>query len=313
MIIKFRQCSSLLNPFISEYEYEAPLEKWAAILRLAHMWQFQKIKALATRKLDKLDIEPIDKAVMALQYEVDPDFGWLEQAYTAIGEREEPISKAEAERLGLDVVVHLAELRERIRKTRFEQEKIELQQMSIATHVPSPTTNPSGSLSQLDQHDAETTSSQNLSLTECRSNIPPGITLEQEMVPEDATTFKCGQGDPPTSSSATPLSSDPPSVKKGKGKKVEKMEKGKKVKKVEKGTLEKPVVFSEDKVKEDTENYDLEAELAELLGEELKGKKGKKGKKGTSEKPVVFSVNMEEENTEEVDLEAELAELIRGY
>lgn len=129
------------------------------------------------------------------------------------------------------------------------------------------------------------------------------------MVLEDATTFKCGQGDPPTSSSATPLSSDPPSVKKGKGKKVEKMEKGKKVKKVEKGTLEKPVVFSEDKVKEDTENYDSEVELAELLGEELKGKKGKKG---TLEKPVVFSVNMEGENTEDNDLEAELAELIGG-
>lgn len=54
----------------------------------------------------------------------------------------------------------------------------------------------------------------------------------------------------------------------------------------------------------------MEAELAELLGEELKGKKGKKG---TSEKSVVFSVNMEEENTEDVDLEAELAELIGGY
>lgn len=212
------------------------------------MWQFLKVKALATRKLDKLDIEPIDKAVMALQYEVDPAFGWLEQAYTAIGERDESISKAEAERLGLDVVVHLAALRERIRKTRFEQEKIVLQQMSSATRVPSP------------------------------------------------------QGDPLISSSVPP-----PIVKKEKGKKV------KKVKKVEKGTLEKPVVFSEDTVKEDTENYDLEAELAELLGEELKGKKGKKGKKGTSEKPVVFSVNMEEENTEDVDLEAELAELIRGY
>lgn len=220
------------------------------------MWQFLKVKALATRKLDELDIEPVDKAVMAYRHEVDPAFGWLEQAYTAIGEREESISRAEAERLGLDVVVHLAGLRERIRKTRFEKEKIELQQMSIATHVPSPTTNPSGSLSQIDQHNAETTSSQNLSLTECRSKTFPGIILEQEMVPEDAATFKCGQGDPPISSSATPLSSDPPIVEKKKGKKVEKAEKGKKVKKakkVEKGTLEKSVVFSEDKEKEDTE------------------------------------------------------------
>lgn len=215
------------------------------------MWQFLKVKALATRKLDTLDIEPIDKAVMALQYEVDPAFGWLERAYTAIGGREEPNSKAEAERLGLDVVVHLAELRERVRKTRFEQEKIVLQQMSIATHVPSPTTNPSGSLSQLDQHNADTTSSQNLPLTECgpKSPTPVGLPLEKALENHTLSDFRVHGdiGDPLTFSLVAPSSS-----KKSKVKKV------KKVKKVME-EIPEPVVDS------DKYNLSLEDELEAII------------------------------------------------
>lgn len=119
--------SVFLSSSFSEYDYEAPLEKWTAILRLAHMWQFPKVKSLAMRKMDKLDIEPVVKAVIARDYQVDKAFGWLEQAYATIGVREESISKAEAERLGLGVVVRLAELRERIRKRKFEKEKNALQ------------------------------------------------------------------------------------------------------------------------------------------------------------------------------------------
>ena len=87
------------------------------------MWQFPKVKDLAVRKMDRLVIPPVDKAVMAREYEVDPTLGWLEQAYAALGAREDPITKAEGLRLGLDVVLQLAELRERIRKRRFEEEK----------------------------------------------------------------------------------------------------------------------------------------------------------------------------------------------
>lgn len=62
--------SVFLSSSFSEYDYEAPLEKWTAILRLAHMWQFPKVKSLAMRKMDKLDIEPVDKAVIARDYKL---------------------------------------------------------------------------------------------------------------------------------------------------------------------------------------------------------------------------------------------------
>ena len=95
------------------------------------MWQFPKVKDLAVRKMDGLVIPPVDKAVMSREYEVDPTLGWLEQAYAALGAREDPITKAEGLRLGLDVVLQLAELREKIRKRRFEEEKNVMGSQSI--------------------------------------------------------------------------------------------------------------------------------------------------------------------------------------
>lgn len=82
------------------------------------MWKFPKVKELAVREMDKLDISPVDKAVMAREFEVDPARRWLDTAYAALGAREEPLTKNEGLRLGLDVVLHLAEVRERIRARR---------------------------------------------------------------------------------------------------------------------------------------------------------------------------------------------------
>ena len=96
------------------------MERWSAILRLAHLWNFPKVKELAVQEMDKLRIAPVKKVLMARKYEVDPKYQWLEKAFTALGVRDAPISKAEGEKLGLDDVVLLAELRERIRKRRSE-------------------------------------------------------------------------------------------------------------------------------------------------------------------------------------------------
>lgn len=66
--------------------------------------------------MDLLPISPVDKAVMAREYQVDPERRWLETAYAALGAREEPLTKEEGRRLGLDVVLLLARVRERIRE-----------------------------------------------------------------------------------------------------------------------------------------------------------------------------------------------------
>ena len=110
----------------SDYEYDLSTSAWSSILRLAHIWRFPKIKAFATKNLDKLELDPVDKVVMAREYEVDPAYGWFDQAYTLLGERDAPISKEEGTRLGLDAVVFLSALRENVRSARYEREKAEL-------------------------------------------------------------------------------------------------------------------------------------------------------------------------------------------
>ncbi|THH02052.1 hypothetical protein EW145_g6806, partial [Phellinidium pouzarii] len=102
----------------SDYNYVASVGKWSSILRLAHIWRFPKVKELAVREMDKLEVAPVDRAVMAREFEVDPARKWLDSAYAALGARDAPLTKTEGLRLGLDVVLQLAEVRERIRERR---------------------------------------------------------------------------------------------------------------------------------------------------------------------------------------------------
>ena len=104
-------------PF-SDYTRSASIEQWSSILRLSHLWQFANVKRLAIKELDKLDIPAVDKAVMACAYDVEPSWQWRETAYAELGARDEPIRKEEGVRLGLDVVLKLVEVRERIRDRR---------------------------------------------------------------------------------------------------------------------------------------------------------------------------------------------------
>lgn len=68
--------------------------------------------------MDTLEIPPVDRAVWAREFDVDPQRRWLEQAYAALGARAEPLTKSEGLRLGLDAVLQLAQVREQIRERR---------------------------------------------------------------------------------------------------------------------------------------------------------------------------------------------------
>ena len=57
------------------------------------MWGFPHVKDLAVREMDKLPIPPVDRAVMARAFAVDPARRWLEIAYAALGTREQPLTR----------------------------------------------------------------------------------------------------------------------------------------------------------------------------------------------------------------------------
>jgi len=94
--------------------YEAPTEDWAAILGLAHHWQFSQVKALVIREMEKQDIPPLNKITIYHRYDVNRDL--LFQSYMDLCMREEPLTIAEAEELGLETWLMISTAREMIRR-----------------------------------------------------------------------------------------------------------------------------------------------------------------------------------------------------
>jgi len=94
--------------------YEAPTEDWAAILGLAHHWQFSQVKALAIREMEKQTIPALNKITIYHRYEVNRDL--LFQSYMDLCLREEPLTFTEAEDLGLETWLMISTAREAIRR-----------------------------------------------------------------------------------------------------------------------------------------------------------------------------------------------------
>ena len=94
--------------------YDAPTEDWAAILGLAHHWQFAEVKSLAIRELEKHTIASIYKIVIYHRYNVDR--GLLLPAYTDLVSREETLGLEDARNLGLETSLMIMTAREVVRK-----------------------------------------------------------------------------------------------------------------------------------------------------------------------------------------------------
>jgi hypothetical protein len=93
--------------------YDATVEEWTSILKLAHQWDFIEVKALAIRELENLRIPALQKIVIYQTYEVDKKY--LQAAFTALAVRDEPISVEEGRELGLETALQLARAREAAR------------------------------------------------------------------------------------------------------------------------------------------------------------------------------------------------------
>ncbi|KDQ53627.1 hypothetical protein JAAARDRAFT_86737, partial [Jaapia argillacea MUCL 33604] len=86
-------------------------DEWTSVLALATKWSFTTIRSLAIRELFPL-ASPIEKIVVGRQYNIP---GWLQDAYVAVCERPEALTKKEGERLGLDEVIKISQLRQDVR------------------------------------------------------------------------------------------------------------------------------------------------------------------------------------------------------
>ena len=113
-------CTPQLNlstPPRSRYSiYEAEIEEWETILRLAQRWQFPEVKGLAIRELEKKDILDVRRVKLYQDNEVDRNF--LVPRYAALCEREAPLSLTEGVDLGMETALMIARGREDVRSAR---------------------------------------------------------------------------------------------------------------------------------------------------------------------------------------------------
>ncbi|OBZ69485.1 hypothetical protein A0H81_10107 [Grifola frondosa] len=99
------------NPMYSIYD--AKVEDWEVILKLAYDWRFPEVKRLASRQLEKLEIPPVEKIALYQTYELDKKL--LIPSFAALCSRTEPLTFAEGTHLGLETALLIARAREWVR------------------------------------------------------------------------------------------------------------------------------------------------------------------------------------------------------
>ena len=83
---------------------------WTSVLKLSTMWSFDLLRDLAIRNMAELPgASPVEKAALANEYQIDQ---WLLPALNELAQREEPISINEAHRLGWEMALQMAAVRE---------------------------------------------------------------------------------------------------------------------------------------------------------------------------------------------------------
>ena len=103
--------TALSSPPYRKYSiYDATVDEWEAILKIAYDWRFAEIKKLCCRELEKYEIEPVRKISMYQTHELDKKL--LIPSYAALTLRAEPLSFTEGRKLGLETALMLATARE---------------------------------------------------------------------------------------------------------------------------------------------------------------------------------------------------------
>ncbi|KAL5494656.1 hypothetical protein ACEPAI_117 [Sanghuangporus weigelae] len=85
-------------------------EQWTKVLDVAQTWCFAGIRALAIKNLELADFGEIEKLELALKHQIEQ---WYADAYFALAKRPQPLSVDEGRRLGLELSLKMAGVRER--------------------------------------------------------------------------------------------------------------------------------------------------------------------------------------------------------
>ncbi|GLB37344.1 putative BTB/POZ domain containing protein [Lyophyllum shimeji] len=99
------------NPRYTLYDWTT--EDWTSVLELAHKWQFDEVKKLAIRELEKLTIPLLPRILLYQRFEID--HALLVPLYADLCSRSEALDEGEATALGIKTTVLIFSARERLR------------------------------------------------------------------------------------------------------------------------------------------------------------------------------------------------------
>lgn len=85
-------------------------EHWLTILKLATEWEFQEIRNLATRQLERLHIDAVEKIAIYKEYKIKPEL--LLPSYMALCKKDKLPSPEEGKVLSMETVLKIACARE---------------------------------------------------------------------------------------------------------------------------------------------------------------------------------------------------------
>ncbi|EIW80346.1 hypothetical protein CONPUDRAFT_28841, partial [Coniophora puteana RWD-64-598 SS2] len=85
------------------------LEEWTPVLRLSDQWNMTAVHQFAIEKMAVMSMDPVDRLALALEFDIKP---WMMPALNALAQRPEPMARRDVDKLGLDVVLQIAEVRE---------------------------------------------------------------------------------------------------------------------------------------------------------------------------------------------------------
>ena len=88
-------------------------------MKLAHQWDFDEVKSFALRELEEQEIPALQKIILYHTHDIDRNL--LQEAYTALTVRDDPITIEEGYQLGLETALRLAHAREIARAPVFNK------------------------------------------------------------------------------------------------------------------------------------------------------------------------------------------------
>ncbi|CAL1711783.1 unnamed protein product [Somion occarium] len=115
LVVDFERLLWVLYPPSYGIHKASTIGEWLSILDLATRWEFTSVRELAIRELQTLHVSPVDCIAICQKYDIANS--WTLAAYVSLCERPEPLTMSEANQIGLETVVRIAEIRERLRST----------------------------------------------------------------------------------------------------------------------------------------------------------------------------------------------------